>query len=140
MDSTDPNPTSDQSARSNGTTNGLPSGQQFHPAGMQQLFIRPTQFGQQPPTGLTFQFPGQQQQQQQQQQSSHQFSPTSDALLSQLLQQQQAFATQMLHQQQEFMRQQQEMFLRTLSSISVQIPSNPEVILDSLSHHIHEFR
>ncbi|XP_055584956.1 uncharacterized protein K02A2.6-like [Uranotaenia lowii] len=140
MDSTDPNPTSDQSAGSNGTTNGLPSGQQFHPAGMQQLFIRPTQFGQQPPTGLTFQFPGQQQQQQQQQQSSHQFSPTSDALLSQLLQQQQAFATQMLHQQQEFMRQQQEMFLRTLSSISVQIPSNPEVILDSLSHHIHEFR
>ncbi|XP_055590849.1 uncharacterized protein K02A2.6-like [Uranotaenia lowii] len=140
MDSSDPNQTLDQSAGSNGTINGLPSGQQFHPAGMQQLFIRPTQFGQQPPTGLTLQFPGQQQQQQQQQQSSHQFSPSSDALLTQLLQQQQAFATQMLNQQQEFMRQQQEMFLRTLASINVQVPSNPEVILDSLFHHIKEFR
>ncbi|XP_055584801.1 uncharacterized protein LOC129737665 [Uranotaenia lowii] len=53
---------------------------------------------------------------------------------------QQAFATQMLNQQQEFMQQQQEMFLRTMSSLSVRVPSNPEVILDSLSHHIKEFR
>ncbi|XP_055613944.1 uncharacterized protein K02A2.6-like [Uranotaenia lowii] len=136
MDSEEHNRTSDLAAGSNGTINGLPSGQQFLPAGMAS-FVRPTQFGQQPPTGLSQQFPGQQQQQSYQ--STHHLS-SSDALLSQLLQQQQAFATQMLNQQQEFMRQQQEMFLRAMSSLSVQVPSNPEVILDSLSHHIKEFR
>ncbi|XP_055590342.1 uncharacterized protein LOC129742468 [Uranotaenia lowii] len=136
MDSEEHNRTSDLAAGSNGTINGLPSGQQFLPAGMAS-FVRPTQFGQQPPTGLSQQFPGQQQQRSYQ--STHHLS-SSDALLSQLLQQQQAFATQMLNQQQEFMRQQQEMFLRTMSSLSVQVPSNPEVILDSLSHHIKEFR
>ncbi|XP_055605614.1 uncharacterized protein K02A2.6-like [Uranotaenia lowii] len=140
MNSSDHNHTPDPIAGSNGTVNGLPSGQQFHPAGMQQSFIRPTQIGQQPPTGLLLQFPGQQQQQQQSAQSSSHHLSASDALLTQLLQQQQAFATQMLNQQQEFMRQQQEMFLRAMSSLSVQVPSNPEVILDSLSNHIKEFR
>ncbi|XP_055585102.1 uncharacterized protein K02A2.6-like [Uranotaenia lowii] len=140
MNTSDSNQTPDPTVGSNGSLNGLPSGQQFHPAGMQQSFIRPTQFGQQPPTGLLLQFPGQQQQQQQSAQSSSHHLSASDALLTQLLQQQQAFATQMLNQQQEFMRQQQEMFLRAISSLSVQVPSNPEVILDSLSNHIKEFR
>ncbi|XP_055590830.1 uncharacterized protein K02A2.6-like [Uranotaenia lowii] len=152
MDSSECNLTPDRPAGASGTNNGFPIGQQLQPAGMQQNFIRATQFGQQLPNpGLATQFLGQQQQQSRmqdspategifsQQSSPHQLS-ASDALLTQLLQQQQAFTTQMLNQQQEFMRQQQEMFIRTMSSINIQVPSNPEVILDSLSHHIREFR
>ncbi|XP_055604554.1 uncharacterized protein LOC129752801 [Uranotaenia lowii] len=101
MDSEEHNRTSVLATGSNGTINGLPSGQQFH-----QLAC-----------------------------SKASFAPHSS-----LLQQHQAFATQMLNQQQEFMRQQKEMFLRTMSSLSVQVPSNPEVIFDSLPYHVKEFR
>ena len=43
-------------------------------------------------------------------------------------------------QQQEFMRQQQEMFRQAMAFIHVQVPPNPEIILDSLANNIKEFR
>ncbi|XP_053686447.1 uncharacterized protein K02A2.6-like [Sabethes cyaneus] len=45
----------------------------------------------------------------------------------------------MQQQQQQLMHQQQEFFRNVMSSITVQVPSNPEIILDSLANNIKEF-
>ncbi|XP_053699240.1 uncharacterized protein K02A2.6-like [Sabethes cyaneus] len=66
--------------------------------------------------------------------------PSPDApfaqFFQQMMQQQQIF---MQQQQQQLMHQQQEFFRNVLSSIQVQVPSNPEIILDSLANNIKEF-
>lgn len=64
----------------------------------------------------------------------------SEALLARLFEQQQIFTNQLMAQQQEFMHQQQEMFRNAMASINVQVPPNPEIILDSLANNIKEFR
>ncbi|XP_055522987.1 uncharacterized protein LOC129717168 [Wyeomyia smithii] len=46
----------------------------------------------------------------------------------------------MQQQQQAFMNQQEEMMRTIMSSIQVQVPPNPGVILDSLANNIKEFR
>lgn len=45
-----------------------------------------------------------------------------------------------MKQQQDFMQQQQTLFHQAMSSIRVQVPPNPEIILDSLANNIKEFR
>ncbi|XP_055604188.1 uncharacterized protein K02A2.6-like [Uranotaenia lowii] len=64
----------------------------------------------------------------------------SDPYLAQFFQQQQAYTNQMLQQQQQFIQQQLTQFRDALLAINVQVPSNPEIILDSLANNVKEFR
>ncbi|XP_058828544.1 uncharacterized protein LOC131688354 [Topomyia yanbarensis] len=103
------------------------------------------------PPGVNPQHPGMQQNHQRHsapffngppsaQQSSSTSSSSAEAsyqLFRQLMQQQQVF---MQQQQQQLMQQQQDFFRSVISSISIQVPPNPEMILDSLANNIKEFR
>ncbi|XP_058449340.1 uncharacterized protein LOC131429298 [Malaya genurostris] len=101
---------------------GLPDGPQ-HP-GMQQNHLRHSvPFFNGPPSS------------QQSANSSSSSTETTYQLFQQLMQQQQLFM-----QQQQLMQQQQDFFRSVISSINVQVPPNPEMILDSLANNIKEFR
>ncbi|XP_065094661.1 uncharacterized protein K02A2.6-like [Ochlerotatus camptorhynchus] len=45
-----------------------------------------------------------------------------------------------MQQQQTFLKQQEQMFRAAMSAINIQVPTNPEQILDSLASKIREFR
>ncbi|XP_055589032.1 uncharacterized protein LOC129741335 [Uranotaenia lowii] len=79
----------------------------------------------------------------------------ADPYMQYLQQQQQGYVSELLRQQQEMMRQQQEamkqqqlafiqqqeqLMRSMMSSIQVQVPPNPEALLDSLANNIKEFR
>ncbi|XP_058816915.1 uncharacterized protein K02A2.6-like [Topomyia yanbarensis] len=103
------------------------------------------------PPGVNPQHPGMQQNHQRhsapffngppsaQQSSSTKSSSAEESyqLFQQLMQQQQVL---MQQQQQQLMQQQQDFFRSVISSISIQVPPNPEMILDSLANNIKEFR
>ncbi|XP_062713344.1 uncharacterized protein LOC134290257 [Aedes albopictus] len=116
---------------SEGSAGQIPSqnGNQQPPTNVQQQF-RPPQLVNVPPPSASFPPPGQMNPYllwfQQQQQS----------YVAELFRQQQ----EMMQQQQSFMARQEQLIRSILTSIQVQVPSNPEAILDSLASNIKEFR
>ncbi|XP_055633598.1 uncharacterized protein K02A2.6-like [Toxorhynchites rutilus septentrionalis] len=67
------------------------------------------------------------------QQTPQQAHTSTEVTYAQLIQQ-------LMRQQQEFMQHQHHLLQQTISKIKVQVPPNPETILDSLANNIKEFR
>ncbi|XP_062700588.1 uncharacterized protein K02A2.6-like [Aedes albopictus] len=117
---------------SEGSAGQIPpqNGNQQPPTNVQQQF-RPPPVVNVPPPSASFAPPGQ-----------------MDPYLLWFQQQQQSYVAELFRQQQEVMQQQQQSFMAQqeqlirsiLTSIQVQVPSNPEAILDSLASNIKEFR
>ncbi|XP_055604664.1 uncharacterized protein K02A2.6-like [Uranotaenia lowii] len=121
---------SDQVPTENGQQQPTNGARNPPPSFPQQPFIRPPVLQQVPPS-------------------------RADPYMQYLQQQQQGYVSELLRQQQEMMRQQQEamkqqqlafiqqqeqLMRSMMSSIQVQVPPNPEALLDSLANNIKEFR
>ncbi|XP_062704096.1 uncharacterized protein K02A2.6-like [Aedes albopictus] len=123
------------SSGDNGQPNPVGNGQQSLGNGEamhQQPFIRPPQLQQVPPRLPPPSDPYIQCTQQQQQYVTELFRQQQEAISRQ----QEA----MNQQQQMFMHQQEQLLRSIMTSIHVQVPPNPETILDSLANNVKEFR